>query len=215
MVRFHLVESDPEIRLFATPMNFDADAPLYPISEPFEYAGDLAREIGPYFTTGMVEDHAGLKNERLTEAAFLDECEIAWRERRAMMLNALASFDDGLFYVLYDTPDRIQHLFWRYLEPDHPANRDRGRPFLRFGRRRRLCPVRRSGWRGARTCRRPDARRGSFGPRFQQLPPRRRSEPLAFRPRLPRAQGRDQPGLALAICSAGWTGTEPAPMPSA
>ena len=40
-----------------------------------------------------------------------------------MMHRELASFDDGLFYVLYDTPDRIQHLFWRYNEPDHPANR--------------------------------------------------------------------------------------------
>src|SRR5690606_17850366 len=23
------------------------------------------------------------------------------------------------------TPDRLQHMFWRFLEPDHPANRGR------------------------------------------------------------------------------------------
>ena len=39
------------------------------------------------------------------------------------MLHELGSFDDGLFYCLFDTPDRIQHLFWRFREPDHPANR--------------------------------------------------------------------------------------------
>jgi predicted AlkP superfamily phosphohydrolase/phosphomutase len=122
MVRFYLVGCEPELALYASPVNFDPDAPLYPISEPPEYAGDLAHEIGPYHTTGMVEDHVGLKNERITESAFLDQCEAAWRERRAMTRRGLESFDDGLFFVLYDTPDRVQHMFWRYTEPDHPAN---------------------------------------------------------------------------------------------
>src|SRR5262249_50801818 len=81
-----------------------------------------AREVGLYFTTGMVEDHAGLKNGRISEAAFLDQCGTAWRERQAMMHQELAALDDGLFYVLFDTPDRVQHMFWRYTEPDHPAN---------------------------------------------------------------------------------------------
>ena len=122
MLRFHLVSTEPEVRLYASPINFDPAAPLFPISQPFEYADDLAREIGLYFTTGMVEDHAGLKNERITESAFLDQCELAWQDREAMMINELERFNDGLFYVLFDTPDRIQHLFWRYLERDHPAN---------------------------------------------------------------------------------------------
>ena len=48
---------------------------------------------------------------------------LIWTEREAMMLDALESFDRGLFYCLFDTPDRIQHLFWRCGEYDHPANR--------------------------------------------------------------------------------------------
>ncbi len=123
MLRFYLVACEPELTLYASPINFDPDSPIFPISEPFEYAGELAREIGLYYTTGMVEDHTGLNNERIPESAFLDQCETAWRERQAMMHAELQYFDDGLFYVLYDTPDRIQHLFWRYTEPDHPANR--------------------------------------------------------------------------------------------
>ncbi|MFI5454485.1 MAG: alkaline phosphatase family protein [Isosphaerales bacterium] len=126
MVRFHLVQSEPELALYASPINFDPDAPLFPISDPPEYAGDLARRIGLFYTTGMVEDHAGLNNERLSEEAFLDQCAIAWREREAMMLHELESFEAGLFYCLFDTPDRVQHLFWRFREPDHPANR--GKP---------------------------------------------------------------------------------------
>jgi predicted AlkP superfamily phosphohydrolase/phosphomutase len=123
MVRFHVLQIEPELALYASPVNFDPASPFFPISDPPEYADDLARDIGLFYTTGMVEDHAGLNNERISEAAFLDQCSIAWRERESMMLHELDSFKEGLFYCLFDTPDRIQHLFWRYLEPGHPANR--------------------------------------------------------------------------------------------
>ena len=42
-----------------------------------------------------------------------------------MLERELGRFKDGLLYCLFDTPDRMQHLFWRFLEPDHPANRGR------------------------------------------------------------------------------------------
>jgi predicted AlkP superfamily phosphohydrolase/phosphomutase len=123
MVRFYLIACQPELALYASPINFDPAAPFFPISDPPEYAGELAQRTGLYYTTGMVEDHAGLNNERISDEAFLDQCAIVWRDREAMMLHELASFDAGLFYCLYDTPDRVQHLFWRFREPDHPANR--------------------------------------------------------------------------------------------
>ena len=123
LVRFHLVRLDPEFALYASPINFDPDVPLYPISAPADYAAELAERFGPFHTTGMVEDHAGLSNERFGEEAFLDQCETAWLEREAMMLHELERFKEGLFYCLFDTPDRVQHLFWRFREPEHPANR--------------------------------------------------------------------------------------------
>ena len=126
MVRFRLLAPGPGLRLYASPVNFDPADPPFPISFPGGYAGELAGEIGPYYTAGMVEDHAGLSNGRLDEAAFLDQCELAWRDREAMMLRELGRFDEGLFFCLFDTPDRVQHMFWRFTEPDHPANR--GRP---------------------------------------------------------------------------------------
>ncbi len=123
MVRFFLVRVDPFVELYASPVNFDAESPLFPISSPSGFAHELSEAIGPYHTTGMVEDHAGLNNERIDEWAFLDQCEEAWQERRAMMIHELGRFDEGLFYCLFDTPDRVQHMFWRFREPDHPANK--------------------------------------------------------------------------------------------
>jgi predicted AlkP superfamily phosphohydrolase/phosphomutase len=131
MVRFHLVQLEPNLELHASPVNFDDAAPPFPLSHPAEYANELAEAIGRFHTTGMVEDHTGIINERIGEEAFLDQCELAWREREAMMLYELERFDAGLFYCLFDTPDRVQHLFWRFREPNHPANRGRcARPDL-------------------------------------------------------------------------------------
>ena len=75
-----------------------------------------------YYTAGMAEDHSGLNNGRISEAAFLEQCEMLWQEREKMMLFELDRFREGFFYCLYDTPDRVQHMFWRFREPDHPAN---------------------------------------------------------------------------------------------
>ena len=122
IVRFYLTRVGPTLELYASPVNFDPSAPAFPISTPAGFSGELAEEIGPFHTTGMVEDHAGLNNGRFDERGFLDQCETAWREREAMMVSELECFEEGLFYCLFDTPDRAQHMLWRHREPDHPAN---------------------------------------------------------------------------------------------
>jgi predicted AlkP superfamily phosphohydrolase/phosphomutase len=122
MVRFLLVRLSPELELYASPVNFDPTAPPFPISHPWDYATELANALGVFHTTGMVEEHTGLSNERFTEDDFLAHCEDVMREREAMLRYELGRFTEGLLFCLFDTPDRVQHMFWRFLEPDHPAN---------------------------------------------------------------------------------------------
>jgi predicted AlkP superfamily phosphohydrolase/phosphomutase len=123
MVRFYLVRQDPVFELYASPVNFDPDAPLFPISSPPEYAKELASRTGTFYTTGMVEDHGGLNNGRFDEHAYLQQCDRVLRERVKMMRYELERLQEGLFFCLFDTPDRLQHMFWRFRESDHPANR--------------------------------------------------------------------------------------------
>ena len=124
IVRFYLAKSGPTFELYASPVNFDPESPAFPISHPPEYAGELAEELGLFYTTGMVEDHGGLNNGRFDEAAYIDQCDLAWREREAMLLRSLDRFEKGLLYCLFDTPDRVQHMFWRYRDPSHPLHVD-------------------------------------------------------------------------------------------
>jgi len=39
-----------------------------------------------------------------------------------MLDDALAKTKTGLVTTVFDTTDRIQHMFFRYLDPKHPAN---------------------------------------------------------------------------------------------
>ena len=128
MMRFLLLRTDAPVQLYASPVNFDPAAPLFPISAPWEYAHELSKRIGSYYTTGMVEDHAGLVNGRFGELEFLAQCQDVMREREAMMRYELERFDEGFFFCLFDTPDRVQHMFWRFREPGHPANARHGAP---------------------------------------------------------------------------------------
>jgi predicted AlkP superfamily phosphohydrolase/phosphomutase len=123
-VRFYLQRLEPRLELYASPVNFDPAAPLFPISYPENYAGELQARMGNFYTTGMAEDHDGLNNGRFDEAAFLNQCKTVLREREKMMLYELERFDEGLFFCLFDTPDRLQHMMWRFREPNHPSNQN-------------------------------------------------------------------------------------------
>jgi len=53
-------------------------------------------------------------------------------ERERMMDHELARFREGLFFIVYDTPDRVQHMFWRFRDVAHPFhNPDATRAFSR------------------------------------------------------------------------------------
>lgn len=124
VVRFYLRQIQPAFEFYASPINFDPEAPLFPISSPAEYAGEIQARLGTFYTSGMAEDHDGLIYGRFDEAAYWDQCALVMRERENMMFYELRRFSEGLFFCLFDTPDRLQHMFWRFREQDHPANRD-------------------------------------------------------------------------------------------
>lgn len=122
MLRFYLRGLEP-FELYASPINFDPVTPMFPISQPWEYAAELEKQVGTFYTTGMVEDHTGLNNGRFDEEAYLAQCAQVLDEREAMLHHELDRFDEGFLYCLFDTPDRIQHMFWRFQDAGHPANR--------------------------------------------------------------------------------------------
>ncbi len=123
IVRFNLVSVAPEVRLYMTPIHIDPERPAMPISHPAVYAVYLAKKLGPYATLGLAEDTWALNERVIDEQAFFDQAMAFCDERERMFFDAVARVKKGLVTTVFDTTDRVQHMFYRYLDPSHPANR--------------------------------------------------------------------------------------------
>ena len=121
IVRFYFRGLDSGVEFYASPVNFDPAHALFPVSSPVEYGNELAGSIGLFSTLGMAEDHNGLENGRLDEAAYRAQCELTLTEREKMTFFELERFTAGLFCVVFDTPDRFQHMFWRFRDRRYPS----------------------------------------------------------------------------------------------
>jgi predicted AlkP superfamily phosphohydrolase/phosphomutase len=124
MCRFYLKEVSPEVEVYVTPVNIDPGKPDLPISHPVTYSIYLAKLFGPYATLGLAEDTWALNEKVLDDQAFLAQCYANHEDRERMFFDALEKTRQGLCACVFDTTDRVQHMFWRYLEEDHPAARD-------------------------------------------------------------------------------------------
>lgn len=118
---FYLKEIRPKFKLYVSPIHLDPARPALPISTPESYARELERRFGPYFTKGLPADTSALDNEVLDEAEFLQLDDKIFRESRAMLDYELDRFDSGLLFYYFSNADQRQHMFWRYLDPRHPA----------------------------------------------------------------------------------------------
>lgn len=125
IARFRLLRLEPEFDLYMTPINIDPEKPALPVSHPYAYAVYLAKDLGPYATLGLAEDTWGLNERVLDEAAFLEQCWSIHEEREKMLFNALEKTGQGAVVCVFDVTDRLQHMFFRYLDETHPANRDK------------------------------------------------------------------------------------------
>ena len=126
--QFLLLNTEPEFDLYVTPIQIDPDKPAMPISHPAVFATYLSKSQGKYATLGLAEDTWGLNAEILDDESFLHQCLQADSEREGMFFDALDKVRRGLCVCVFDGIDRIQHMFWRYIDPQHPArNGQRGR----------------------------------------------------------------------------------------
>jgi len=121
IARLYVRQLEPRLEFYVSAVNFDPAAPMFPVSAPADYARELADKVGLFSTLGMAEDHNGLNNGRLDEAAYLQQCELVLGDRERTMRFELDRFAEGFFFILFDTPDRVQHMLWRFRDREHPG----------------------------------------------------------------------------------------------
>jgi predicted AlkP superfamily phosphohydrolase/phosphomutase len=123
--RFILKSVTPHVELYVTPINIDPEKPAMPISHPFYYSVYLSKLFGPYATLGLAEDTWALNERIIDESQFIEQSYLINDERERMLFNELDKVKKGAVVCVFDITDRIQHMLWRYIDPEHPANRDK------------------------------------------------------------------------------------------
>jgi len=123
IVRFYPTHIGDEVGLYMTPIHIDPEKPAMPLSHPSFYSIYLAKLLGPYGTLGLAEDTWALNERILDEKGFIDQAYLLHDERKKMWFHTLDRLRDGMACIVFDLSDRLQHMFFRYLDTDHPANR--------------------------------------------------------------------------------------------
>ncbi|MCD6353105.1 MAG: alkaline phosphatase family protein [Proteobacteria bacterium] len=119
--RFLVRQIEPEFDMYLTPLNIDPENPAMPVSHPFIYSVYLAKLLGSYATLGEAEDTWALNEQVIDENEFLQQCYLLYAERKKMFFQALQKTRKGVCVCVFDTPDRIQHMFFKPSANTQPA----------------------------------------------------------------------------------------------
>jgi predicted AlkP superfamily phosphohydrolase/phosphomutase len=122
IVKFYLIETSPELKLYASPINIDPRDPMFDISYPKSYSKELAEKIGLYYTQGMPMDTWAVNEKVLSEEPILQEINQVFKERKETLDLELAQMKNGVLFCYFEPSDIIQHMFWRYRDPRHPLH---------------------------------------------------------------------------------------------
>jgi len=124
--RFYLRSIAPHVELYASPVNFDPEVPVAPVSEPTEASGELAAKVGRYYTQGMAEDVSALKEGVLDDGEFMQQVTLVHRETTDILDYALERFvangKQGLLFFYFSEIDLACHMMWRHGDVQHPAH---------------------------------------------------------------------------------------------
>ncbi len=124
MVRLYLRSVSPHVELYISPVNIDPESPVTPISEPNNFASELAGETGRFYTQGMPEDTKALEEGVLNREEFLAQAALSAEDTLAQMDLVVSQFLENsrsfLFYYIGHV-DQVSHMLWKSTDPQHPT----------------------------------------------------------------------------------------------
>lgn len=119
LVRFYLMQTKPELRLYISPIQIHPDNNLH-ISYPESYAKELFKRFGPYKTMGWAVDTWTISSGLSDEEQFLSDMYKTEEAYERIMVQLLKDGDCDLYVQIYEFTDRIAHILWRYMDEKHP-----------------------------------------------------------------------------------------------
>ncbi len=113
ITRFVLTRVQPDVNLYALPLQ------IHPMHTPWRYATPRSfvkqtwMECGPFLTLGWPQDTTALEEQCITDEQFLVLCDSIFHTRKRVLAYHLQEFREGILAAIFDSLDRVQHMFWR------------------------------------------------------------------------------------------------------
>jgi len=112
MFRVYAKQLHPRFELYVSPVNIDPDEPELPISAPPNYSREIARATSPFYTQGIAEDTAALRQGVFNLAEYLSQSRLVFEDEHKLLRYSLSQFHDGLLFVYFSSIDQNSHMLW-------------------------------------------------------------------------------------------------------
>ena len=110
--RFYLKAISPDLELYMSPINFDPERPVFPVTYPSSYSKVLANELGLFHTLGQAGDTWALNEGLISERTALEQYYQVLGEDEKLLFNELEKYRSGVFFFYFGITDTISHMFW-------------------------------------------------------------------------------------------------------
>ena len=112
IIRVFARQLSNNIQIYVSPVNIDPASPDVAISEPGSYSRELAKAIGPFYTQGIAEDTAALRQGIFALPEYLAQSRAVAEEQIAMLRYGIGRFRGGLFFQHFLGIDQNSHMLW-------------------------------------------------------------------------------------------------------
>ncbi|MEM4267588.1 MAG: alkaline phosphatase family protein [Candidatus Woesearchaeota archaeon] len=109
MFKVYLIRTTP-FEMYVTAVQINPKRPLLPISYPNEYSTYLAEKVGLFYTLGQSEETDGFDDGFLPEEALAEQIKEIENEREKIFWSEFEKFEEGIFAIVFDSSDRLQHV---------------------------------------------------------------------------------------------------------
>lgn len=125
MFRIYAKKLRAGFQVYVSPVNIDPELPELPISEPASYSRTLARSAGLFYTQGMAEDTAALRQNVFTREEYLAQSRLVAEEHLALLRHGVRNLKSGLLFFHFFGVDQNSHMMWGKFEKELLATYER------------------------------------------------------------------------------------------
>ena len=108
-----LTSLEPEINLYFLPLQIDPLHSPWHYAVPPKFVKNTWNASGPFLTIGWPQDTTGLEDGCMNDEQFLALCDSIFESRERIFMHQLSDFNEGVLACVFDSLDRVQHMFWR------------------------------------------------------------------------------------------------------